>query len=163
MIHISAEAVNLRSPYRVKQEDENIFSFRTKYGLVYNVGFVIDVSFYDEGVYQFFINNLSDRSSRADNDVYETVRVIIEEFFVQKEAVMLYICDTIDKRQASRDRLFRIWFHVYEKSNSYSLHNEGMTIDSIRYFSSILLRKDNPLHNQVLNKFHDFIAEHDEG
>ena len=40
MIHISAEAINLRSPYKVKQDGENIFLFTTKYGVVYNVGFV---------------------------------------------------------------------------------------------------------------------------
>lgn len=162
MIHISAEAINLRSPYKVRQESENVFSFRTKHGIVYNVGFVVDVSFYDEGVYQFFLINESGRSSRADKDVYETVRVIIEEFFEQKEPVMLYICDTTDKRQEYRDRLFRIWFYTYEKSDLYSLYGEGMTIDNVRYFSSIILRKDHPLYNQVLNTFHKFIVAHSE-
>ena len=75
---------------------------------------------------------------------------------------MLYICDTTDKRQEVRDRLFRIWFYTYEGSDSYSLYSEGMTIDNVRYFSSILLRKDHPLHNQVISSFHDFIVEHNQ-
>lgn len=162
MIHISVEAVNLRSPYKIKQESENVFLFRTKYGIVYNVGFVADVSFYDEGVYQFFLINESGQASHADKDVFETVRVIIEEFFAQKEAVMLYICDTTDKREASRDRLFRAWFYTYEQSDSYSLHSEVLTIDNVRYFSSIILRKDHPLHNLMINTFHNFIIEHRE-
>jgi hypothetical protein len=161
MIHISAEAVNLRSPYKVRQEDDNIFLFRTKYGIDYSVGFVSDISFMKEGVYQFFIINESGRTFRADKDVFETVRVIVEEFFVQKESVMLYICDTTDKRQASRDRLFKVWFHTYLQNDSYTMYNEPMTIDNVRYFSSVILRKNHPLHNQVLCSFHDFILEHD--
>ncbi|MBO6074872.1 MAG: hypothetical protein J6P74_07060 [Paludibacteraceae bacterium] len=160
MINISAEAVNLRSPYKVKQGGENIFLFRTKHGIIYTVGFVADVSFFDEGVYQFFIINESGKNSRADKDVFETVRVIIEEFFAQKEPVMLYICDTTDKRQSSRDRLFRIWFNTYIENDSYTMYNEPMVIDNVRYFSSIILRKDHPLHNQVISSFHDFIVEH---
>ena len=163
MIHISAEAVNLRAPYKVEQEDNNVFLFRTKNGIVYTVGFVLDVSFFDEGVYQFFIINESGRTSRADRGVFETVRVIIEEFFSQKEPVMLYICDTTDKRQASRDRLFKMWFHTYILNDSYTMYNEPMTIDNVRYFSSIILRKDHPLHNQVICTFHDFIIEHSQG
>ena len=163
MIHISAEAINLRSTYKVEQDGENIFLFTTKNGIVYNVGFVPDVSFMQEGAYQFFLINESGRSSRADKAVFETVRVIIEEFFAQEEAVMLYICDTTDKRQASRDRLFKIWFYTYEQSDMYSLYGEGMMIDNVRYFSSIILRKDHPLLNKVINSFHKFIVEHDEG
>lgn len=163
MVHISLKAVNLRSPYKVKQEDENIFSFITKHGVVYSVGFVADVSFFDEGVYQFFINNLSGRTSRIDNGILETVRVIIEEFFAQKESVMLYICDTTDMRQEYRDRLFKIWFHTYEHSTSYSLYSEGMIIDNVHYFSSVLLRRDHPMHNKVLIAFHNFTIEHNQG
>ncbi len=163
MIHISLEAVNLRSPYKVEQEDENIFSFVTKHGISYSVGFVADVSFFDEGVYQFFLINESGSSSLADKGVFETIRVIIEEFFAQKEPVMLYICDTTDMRQEYRDRLFRIWFETYEKNDLFSLHSEGMTIDNVRYFSSILLRKDHPMYIKVISAFHDFIKIHNQG
>ena len=160
MIHISAEKINLRAPYRVKQVDDSVFVFVTKHGISYTVGFVADVSFFDEGVYQFFLTKTSAKKGRKDDDISETVRVIIEEFFAQKESVMLYICDTTDGRQASRDRLFRAWFYSYIESNSYTMCTDTMTIDNVRYFSSILLRRDHPMLIQVLNKFHNFIAEH---
>ena len=162
MISISVDAINRRSPYKIEQEDDAVFSFKTKHGIVYTVGFVLDVSFFDEGLYQFFINNVSGHTAERDENLLETVRAIIEEFFAQKEPVMLYICDTTDKRQEVRDRLFRIWFYTYEGSDSYSLYSEGMTIDNVRYFSSILLRKDHPLHNQVISSCHDFIVEHNQ-
>ena len=75
----------------------------------------------------------------------------------------MYICDTADGRQASRDRLFRACFYSFEESESYTLHTEGMMIDNVRYLSSILLRKNHPLYLQVLGAFHNFTIEHNEG
>ena len=162
MIKLSAEAINLRAPYKVEQADANIFLFETKQGIIYNVGFVPDTSFMGEGLYQFFLINTSSAAPREDKNVFETVRVIIEEFFSQKEPVMLYICDTADKRQAYRDRLFRIWFNTYILNDAYTMYNEQMWLDNVQYFSSIILRKDHPLHNKVISSFHDYIMEHTE-
>ena len=162
MIYISAEKINLRAPYRVKQVDDSVFVFVTKHGISYTASFVADVSFFDEGVYQFFLTKTSSKKGRKDDDISKTVKVIIEEFFAQKESVMLYICDTADGRQASRDRLFRAWFYSYIESDSYTMCTDTMTIDNVRYFSSILLRRDNPMLIQVLNKFHNFIADHNQ-
>lgn len=162
MIYISAEKINLRAPYRVRQVDDSVFAFTTKHGISYTASFVADVSFFDEGVYQFFLTKTSSRKGRKDDDISETVKVIIEEFFAQEEVVMLYICDTADGRQASRDRLFRAWFYSFEESKSYALHTEGMMIDNVRYLSSILLRKDHPMLIQVLGAFHNFTVEHNQ-
>ena len=163
MIYIPAEKINLRAPYCVKQVDDSVFVFVTKHGISYTASFVADVSFFDEGVYQFFLTKTSSKKGRKDDDISETVKVIIEEFFAHEEAVMLYICDTADGRQASRDRLFRAWFYSFEESESFTLHTEGMMIDNVRYLSSILLRKDHPLYLQVLGAFHNFTIEHNEG
>lgn len=163
MIQISAEKINLRAPYRVRQVDDGVFALTTKHGISYTASFLADVSFYDEGVYQFFLTKTSSKKGRKDDDISETVKVIIEEFFAQEEAVMLYICDTADGRQASRDRLFRAWFYSFEESKSYTLHTEGMMIDNMRYLSSVLLRKDHPLYMNVLGAFHHFITAHNQG
>ena len=160
MIYVSAEKINLRAPYRVRQVDDSVFVFVTKHDISYTVGFILDTSFMEKGVYQFFLTRTSSKKGRKDDDISETVRVIIEEFFAQEEAVMLYICDTTDGRQASRDRLFRAWFYSYIENTSFTMCTDTMTIDNIRYFSSVILRKDHPMHNLVLNKFHDFIMEH---
>lgn len=160
MIFIPAEKINLRAPYRVRQVDDSVFAFTTKHGISYTASFVADVSFFDEGVYQFFLTKTSSRKGRKDDDISETVKVIIEEFFAQEEAVMLYICDTADGRQSARDRLFRAWFYSYVESEAYTMCTESMTIDNVRYLSSILLRKDHPVYIQVLSAFHDFTIEH---
>ena len=162
MIQLSAENINSRSPYKVIKEDDNIFIFKTKNGIVYSAGFIPDTSFMGKGVYQFFLINKSHRTGPKDEDIYETVKVIIEEFFAQEETVMLYICDTTDGKQASRDRLFRAWFHSYVESATYMMCTETMTIDHVRYFSSLLMRANHPMLSQVLIKFHNFIKEHNQ-
>ena len=160
MIHIPAEKINLRAPYLVKQVDDSVFVFVTKHGISYTVGFVPDTSFMEEGVYQFFLTKTSSKRGQMDDDISETVKVIIEEFFTQDESIMLYICDTTDGRQASRDRLFRAWFHSYVESATYTMCTETMTIDHVRYFSSLLMRNNHPMLSQVFIKFHNFIKEH---
>lgn len=162
MINLSVNAINQRAPYKVEQTGDDSFLFETKQGVVYSVGFLQDISFYGEGVYQFYLINMSGRTIRTDENISETVRVIIEEFFSHKEAVMLYICDTSDGRQIYRDRLFRIWFNTYIQNDSYSLLTESILIDNIRYYSSVLMRKDNPKLVQVLSSFTNFFKEHNE-
>ena len=163
MIALSVDTINQRAPYKLEQTGDTSFMFETKHGVVYSAGFMQDVSFLSEGVYQFYLVNLSGKTIGRDDDISETVRVVIEEFFTHKEVVMLYICDTADGRQASRDRLFRAWFYSFEENESYTLHTEGMMIDNVRYLSSVLLRKDHPLYMKVLSAFHNFITEHNQG
>lgn len=162
MINLSVNAINQRAPYKVELTGDNAFMFETKHGVVYSAGFLQDVSFYKEGVYQFYLINMSGKTISTDKNIAETVRVIIEEFFTHKEAAMLYICDTADGRQASRDRLFRIWFETYIHNESYSLYSESVLIDKIRYYSSVLLRKDNPRLIQILSSFTNFFKEHNQ-
>ena len=159
MVDLSADAINLRTPYPVEKVEKNTFLFTTKYGVTYSVGFVPDCSFMEAGLYQFFITIVSGKAVHVDKNVFETVRVIIEEFFSQGQPVMLYICDTMDNRQASRDRLFRIWFNTYMLNAAYTMYNDQVIIDDIHYFASIILRRDHPLHNQIISSFHNFIVE----
>ena len=162
MINLSVDAINQRAPYKVESTGDNSFMFETKHGVVYSAGFLQDVSFYKDGVYQFYLINMSGKTISADKSISETVRVIIEEFFTHKEAVMLYICDTSDGRQASRNRLFRIWFETYVDNVSYSLLTESTVIDNIRYYSSVLMRKDHPKMMSVLSSFIHFTEEHNQ-
>lgn len=154
---ISADKINTRAPYRVFQAEENSVLFTTKHGVSYSVGFAPDYSFLDEGVYQFFIINLQHQHEAEDEDVFKTIAVVIEEFFNQGQPVMLYICDTMDNRQAIRDRLFKIWFNTYITSENFTMFNDHVKIDDTVYYTSIILKRDHPKHNEIINLFHDFV------
>ena len=103
---LSAEILNLRSPYQLTQINDMTFSFVTDKQIHYNVGFYKDTYFMDEGAYHFFIDNSEHEHGSYDPKILDTVTVILEEFFSQEPTVMLYICDPTDKRQAACDRLY---------------------------------------------------------
>lgn len=156
MIDISAEQINLHSPYAVKRIDCNSFVFESQYGIKFNVGFAEDYMLLDEGAYQLFISNLSKRPSPNDPLVKDTVVAIIKEFFSQEPAVILYICDTSDERQAIRNRLFAFWFTHNSHNEEYTMLHETVVIDDASYYGSLLMRKDHPMHDDIVKEFHDF-------
>ena len=159
MLKISAVDINKKAPYQVVESGENSFSFTTQYGLVYNVGFCVDQSFLEEGVYQFYILNLDDSHFHQDDKVKDTIQAVIEVFFEMEPAVMLYICDIKDNRQAGRDRLFRLWFLEYANSANFTMVNENVTFDETTYYASILLRNDHPDYISIIQLFKDFVSD----
>lgn len=156
MIDISEEQINLHAPYIVKRIDCNSFVFTSQYGVIFNVGFADDYMLLEEGAYQLFISNANNKPSPNDPLVKETIAVIINEFFSQEPAIILYICDTSDDRQRVRDRLFSHWFEEYATKSDYTMLHESINIDDITYYGSLLMRKDHPLHNDIALMFHDF-------
>lgn len=159
MIDLSAEEINLKSPYQLERIETNSFVFDTKFGLRYNVGFAEDKSFMEDGVYQFYIVNLSHTHTYRDPLVKETVRIILEAFFNAEPATMLYICDTSDNRQGVRDRLFRSWYSEYAYQGDFTLINESITFDDVTYYASIMLRNNHPQYTSVILSFRDFVSD----
>ena len=160
MIDIPAELINAKSPYGVTKVDTNSFVFTTRYGIKYNVGFSANYMLTDEdGFYEFYITNVEHKPSPNDMMVMDTVIAVIEAFFAQSSVVMLYICDTMDHRQRIRSRLFQHWYNSYANRNSFTLINESVVFDEVAYFGSIVLSKDHPEHNVIVEKFHFFMEQ----
>lgn len=158
MLNLSAEEINLTSPYKVCLGDANSFYFTTSAGSTYNIGFVQDYMISDEGVYQFYIIDVNHSHSQRDPFVKATVQCVIEAFFRQEPYVMLYICDPSDQRQGMRSRLFHHWFEEYEHHEQFTMINEEIMFDGIMYYGSIILRKDHPYYQELTSKFHAVIA-----
>lgn len=72
---------------------------------------------------------------------------------------MLYICDPSDNHQGARDRLFRLWFNHYSRKEEFSLINGKVTLDGVDYFSSIMLQKNHPEYQFMVDTFCTFIDE----
>ena len=125
-IRLSLPSINRTAPYRVDSSNGYSFSFKTRYGHVYEVGFTAD-------------------HPQKDNWVKETVVAILEEFFNNDLVSLVYICDTHDGRQASRQRLFASWFHQYRLSSLYDFSCKSLSVDGIDYYLSFLCKKENPL------------------
>lgn len=154
---LSADKLNLRSPYHLSQVNEFTFRFVTDQQISYTVGFYKDNIFMEEGSYHFFIDNDHNEHGSYDPKIFDTVTVIIEEFFNQEPMVMLYICDVTDKRQAIRDRLYHLWFYDYARSHEMTLYSDSVTFRKVKYYAGILLRHDHPLHDMILAYYQDFL------
>ena len=71
---------------------------------------------------------------------------------------MLYVTETKDSKQASRNRLFVRWFNTYEYRKRYVIKTAEGKMDGQMNFMAIILRKDNPRLQQVYEEFEETIA-----
>ena len=113
----------------------------------------------DEGVYQFFISTEDQFKTVLDRKIQQTVFVVIEEFFTNEGIVLDYICATEDHRQASRDRMFQLWFANSPEKENYFMRNMSIKIDEIEYFSSVVMRNDNPRFEAMNEAIERFIQD----
>ena len=145
-ISLSVSSINKKAPYPVWSENGYTFLFKTNAGVVYEVGFVEDHMISDEGdVLQLFICVTAGALSYRDPAIQSTVIAILEEFFRIDDVTLVYICDTQDGRQASRQRLFSIWFHTYPDREEYYHDYRELRVDGTGYYMALLSKADNPL------------------
>ena len=135
------------------------FTFITTQGKKYEIGFIQDLMISDEGVYQFFITTEDKFKTVLDKKIQQTVLVVLEEFFKNEGAVLDYICATEDHRQASRDRMFHQWYANSLGKDLYHLRSLSIKIDETEYFSSVIMRNDNPRFDSMNEAIDRFIQD----
>ncbi len=159
MNFLSAEEINQTSPYPVKQVDELSVRFCTQHGVHYWVGLTRDIFILTENGYYLYITNESETKGE-DPLLYKTIVAIIANFFAHTLSdAMLYICSPSDSRQAARARLFEIWFNKTEQAESFTLNTYSNIDEGVKYFYGIILRKDNPEHDKMIEIFLDFFSD----
>lgn len=158
MLDIPVVTVNEHSPYQVSEVEHNSFMFITQYGIRYNVGFAKDtILSEDEGFYHFYILNMDHSHFRHDPLLYETIEAIIRAFFQNEHSVMLYLCDNLDGRQSTRNRLFQYWFDRYPNKDLYTFVNKNISYGDICYYGAMILKKSHPEHDIVVERFIRYI------
>ncbi len=159
MNFLSAAEINLSSPYAVTQVDELSVRFCTQDGVHYMVGFMRDIFILtDNGYYLYLVNETEVKGE--DPLVYETVVAIIANFFSHSaNDAMLYICSPSDNRQAARARLFKMWFDKTEQAANFTLTVYSNRDQGVDYYYGVILRKDNPAHDQLIKIFLDFLSD----
>ena len=152
MIRLSLDEINLRAPYEVVfARQSGAFQFTTRQGRQYTVGFVEETMLPYSGIYQFFIR--AENHTQNDDDMFATVVSILEVYFEAGALALTYICDIRDNRQAARSRLFNRWFARYPFNHIYSFLNKRIIVDDTEYFIAAMVRKDEPLHDNVVSEF----------
>lgn len=107
--------------------------------------------------YHFFIANENESFTPKDTDFYRVITCVLEEFFRQDASVMLYICDPFDHREAIRDNLYKRWFSNYARRDELTLQAEAINFDGYIVYTGMILRKDNPDYDNLLETYEEFV------
>ena len=155
MTELSLQQINLNSPYQVFCGDSvGLFKFVSDSDVLFGVAFEKDDLLQTCDSYQFAITNYEGKKSPRDPKVRETILAIIEEFFIKNQAALLYICETGDGMQKTRNRLFRSWFGIYGENDEYlylpmTVYDE----EDNENYTALILRKDHPCFKDVVSEF----------
>ena len=157
---LSLQNINSVSPYKVSLRVESpcVFSFYTDFGVEYEIVIKSNDIFVQSGAYVLDIINVWNQPSPSDMKFQQTLIAIVEEFFRKNNDVMLYVTETKDSKQASRNRLFVRWFNTYEHREQYEIKTAEGKMDGQMNFMAIILRKDNPKLRQVFEEFDETVA-----
>ena len=153
---LDISAINLNAPYSVWSV-ASYYYFRTKHGAIYKIGFMDDDTIWERGAYQFVIVNENNTPSPNDTQLRETIFCIIEYFFKANPEILLYLCETGDGKQASRNRLFIRWFREYAKHHLYYFDTVEMEADGIENFAAIIVQRKNPRLNDIVKAFNHVV------
>ena len=157
---LNLENINSKSPYNVTQRVDTpcVLSFYTDFGVEYEIVIKSNDIFIPSGAYVLDIINVWHQTSPGDPKFRQTLMAIVEEFFRQNNDVMLYVTETKDKKQASRNRLFVRWLNTYEYRDQYVIKTAEGKMNNQLNFLAIILRKDNPRLQQAFEEFDETIA-----
>ena len=159
MNSLSLHAVNASSSYEVSAVNDGCYQFFTDYGVHCTVEFVLDDSLLSHETYNLIIVNVNHQKSHSDVKVRDTIIAIIDEFFVENNTTLLYICETGDKKQALRNRLFERWFSTYERKAQYTFVASSLKDDEgVENYTAIIVRNDNPDLSAIIAEFTETIS-----
>lgn len=158
MINFPLEQINKRSPYEITVSGGGLL-FETENGVKYRVNFTEEFAIGGCDTYQFMFSKLTKEHTSFDNNISKALVVIIEEFFRSNHNVLLYICDTSDKREASRNRLFAHWFRKFAEDGEYEFRYASSHVEDEEFYAAIIVERSNPMLNEILVDFEQSAKE----
>ena len=150
--------INRLAPYKVWTENGRDYLIETYQDMLFRVGFMDDYSIWPKGAYQFTINNESRRPSPNDPKLRDTIFRIVEAFFAANPDILLYICETGDRKQAFRSRLFIRWFNTYTRRDDYVMQIAEVEAEDTKNFAALIVQKSNPRLQEIITEFNETIS-----
>lgn len=152
---LSIEEINRLAPYKVtRAKSPNTYRFMTDFDVDIAISFDVDEMLVSCESYQFNISNVNKKMSPRDSKIRDTVIAIIENFFERNQVALLYICETGDKKQAMRNRLFESWFVYANAQEKYTIMVANIEDEEgIENYAAVILRKDNPQFVEIVAEF----------
>lgn len=152
MIELNLNHINLRSPYTVWRQGEQLF-FKTDNLIIYNVSFDYEEVLAKYSGYWLNLSNTSGLKSPNDVKISLTLAAIVEEFFTSQPHVMLYLCDSVNHQQAQRARLFLHWFTKLNSDNRFVIHTAIVKDEEEEDYVALIVERNNPQREKVLSFF----------
>ena len=147
------ELKNNRFVFTVSGEFEYLIEFHLSH-------FNLPSSIQDIQLYElsFGPKNKPERtSSQMINDkIRNTIFTAIDYFLNKSDCVLMYICDSSDKRELARHRLFaEKWYPLSKENFDVDLINRVVKDQELGdiYYTGILMKRDFELYDHFLNEF----------
>ena len=103
--------------------------------------------------YQIIIRKIEDTHSPHDPKVEATILAIVNEFFRSNLEILLYLCDTTDGREASRNRLFMRWFEKNAEPGRFTIKQAHTEIEGQGIYIAIIVENRNPKLKAITDEF----------
>lgn len=159
MHSLSLKSINKVSPYLVEMASSpNTYRFVTVYDVEIVISFDKDDLLKTGDAYMFNIINANKHRSPADPKVKDTVIAIIDNFFEKNQVALLYICETGDRKQNLRNRLFASWFAYANAKNLYVIMVANIRdLEGVDNYAAMVLKKDNPRFVEYVSEFNNIV------
>lgn len=145
----------------------NSYYFVNGVGITYEVMFkpsaylFPDYPAFNSDVYEFVIRveeNILDINSPPDSLVPPTIAAIFQDFFKREGAVVVYICDSSDGRQAVRFRKFNSWYSYFEGKGTPLMKIDLEFEDkAISVYTSLILQAKHPLLQYIIVAYQQLV------
>lgn len=157
MVSLDLGKFNALSPYRVAVwPGRQTYRFRTDYGVVCDVHFIEEDLLRSCTAYQIAVANANNKKSPRDPKLRDTILAIIDEFFEENIAALLYICETDDDKQLYRSRLFNYWFNTHPRHALFSIMMMSIPDEEgVDNCAAIIVRGDNLHMHAIVLEFAD--------
>lgn len=150
---LSIQRINSKAPYEVKiSKNENFYIFTTDKGIRYSISFSEEYEIGGCMSYQFSIDNIEKSHGSYDKKIKDTIIAIIEDFFIENQDVLLYICDTSDNREAARNRLYLRWFAQYSPER-FTICTANSKVEDTEFYMAIIVANNNPQKDSITLDF----------
>jgi len=155
----------LSIPYDYRFDElKQVFVFNTDNGVTYEFEInQVGETYFPESLslhqicYEISLNYYESLKTKQDERICLTVIRIVKSLLL-KGYILIFICDSLDKKQKGRHRLFNQWFIRY--GEMFEKHDIEVKEDNSLYYLSWMI---NPKQHDILliqNIFQDSINEH---
>lgn len=144
------------SPYPIVENPDGTYSFLSDYGINYSIA-LFDASFHfnnivipDGNIVEFSFG--ADKELPIDKKVTDTVLQFLSDFFQNSQNVLLYVCESIDRKQLPRKRIFDKWFLKYGHTDL-EKYDFSFSLDDIIITGAVIIDAKNTEREVLLNAF----------